>query len=488
VIYGLLTLTKRAAASRFFTPISTLLITALGALIRFGNLANPQLLVFDETYYVKDAYTLGLFGHEKQWSDGANLAFEAGDVSGYLQDGAYVVHPPVGKWIIWLGMQLFGADSSFGWRFSVALLGTLAIPLTIAAARLLIGNRVFAALAGLFLAVEGQSIVMSRTSILDGMLAFFVLLAFYFLLRDRAAISRTLNKAAVLKRDFVLSLRPWLWAMALTLGVASSVKWSGLYFLSAFGLYSFIADWISRHRLGLKVMPAVLQAALNAISMLVIALTTYVAGWSGWILSQGGWGREANENWLIALWKYHTNAYSFHTGLSAEHPYAANALQWLLNIRPTAFYFDSFTGGNCGMLESCSIAITPLPHPLIWLSSVLAMIWVAVRFFKKADIASGAIFIAFLAGWAPWLIFLSRTTFQFYAVVFTPFLLLALSYALHSFWRRGAVLRRAAEREWAITLFVVVTLVLAAFFASLWMGLPVPHWYWRIQMWLPSWI
>ena len=488
MIYGLLTLTKRAAASRWFYPISTLLITALGALLRFGNLANPQLLVFDETYYVKDAYTLGLFGHEKQWPDGANAAFESGDVSGYLQDGAYVVHPPVGKWIIWLGMQLFGADSSFGWRFSVALLGTLAIPLIIAAARLLIGNRVFAALTGLFLAIEGQSIVMSRTSILDGILAFFVLLAFYFLLRDRTGISRTLNKAALLKRGFVISPRPWLWLMAMTLGVACSVKWSGLYVLAAFGIYSFIADWISRQRLGLKVMPAVLQAALNAISMLVIAIGTYIASWSGWILSQGGWGREANENWLIALWDYHTNAYSFHTGLSAEHPYAANALQWLLNIRPTAFYFDSFTGENCGLLESCSIAITPLPHPLIWLTAVLAMIWVGVRFVKRADIAAGAIFIAFLAGWAPWLIYLSRTTFQFYAVVFTPFLLLALCFALHSFWRKGVVLRRAAEREWAITLFVVLTLVLAAFFASLWMGLPVPYWYWRIQMWLPSWI
>ena len=488
MIYGLLTLTKRAAASRFFTLISTLLITALGALLRFGNLANPQLLVFDETYYVKDAFTLGLFGHEKQWPDGANPAFESGDLAGYLQDGAYVVHPPIGKWIIWLGMQLFGADSSFGWRFSVALLGTLAIPLLIVAARLLIGNRVFAALAGLFLAIEGQSIVLARTSILDGILAFFVLLAFYFLLRDRSAVSKALNRAALAKQDFVLSLRPWLWAMALVLGLASAVKWSGLYFLAAFGLYSFVADWISRQRLGLRVMPALFQAGLNALVMLIISLATYIASWSGWIFSSDGWGRQANENWLIALWDYHTNAYSFHTGLNAEHPYAANALQWLLNIRPTAFYYESFTGEMCGLLESCSIAVTPLPHPLIWLVSVAAMIWVGMRFIKKADLASGAIFVAFLAGWAPWLVYLSRTTFQFYSVVFTPFLLLALSFALHSFWRRGIVLRRAAEREWAIALFVVVTLVLAAFFASLWMGLPVPYWYWRIQMWLPSWI
>ena len=45
------------ASHRWFAPISTLLITALAAIIRIANLANPRLLVFDETYYVKDAYT-----------------------------------------------------------------------------------------------------------------------------------------------------------------------------------------------------------------------------------------------------------------------------------------------------------------------------------------------------------------------------------------------------------------------------------------------
>ncbi|MEY2695463.1 MAG: hypothetical protein RLZZ72_719 [Actinomycetota bacterium] len=488
MIYGLLTLTKRLAASRFFYPVSTVLITLLGAVLRFGNLANPQLLVFDETYYVKDAYTLGLFGHEKQWPENANPEFEAGNVLGFLQDGAYVVHPPFGKWVIWLGIQLFGADNSFGWRFSVALLGTLAIPLIIACARILIGNPVFAALAGLFLAIEGQSIVLARTSILDGILAFFVLLAFYFLLLDRRSQSKKLNRTAIAGRDFTLAFRPWLLAMAFTLGLASAIKWSGIYFLAIFGLYSFIADWISRQRLGLKVIPAIWQAWLNAISLLVIGFITYLASWTGWITSSDGWGRQANPNWLVALWDYHTNAYSFHTGLSAEHPYSANALQWLLNIRPTAFYFESFSDERCGVLETCSMAITPLPHPLIWYSAVLAMIWLAIRFIKKTDLAAGAIFLAFFAGWAPWLAYLSRTTFQFYSVVFTPFLILALSFALHSFWRRGFVLLRVKEREWAIGLFVVVALVLAAFFASLWMGLPVPYWFWRIQMWLPSWI
>ena len=142
-----LNLANALTRSRFGFPLGILAITLLGAVIRFGNLTNPQALIFDETYYVKDAFTLGLFGSEREWVDDPNPAFEAGNLTGFLTDAAYVVHPPIGKWVIWLGMELFGADSTLGWRFSVALLGTLAIPLLIAIAHRLIGNRLFAMIA-----------------------------------------------------------------------------------------------------------------------------------------------------------------------------------------------------------------------------------------------------------------------------------------------------------------------------------------------------
>jgi len=479
---------NRVSAHPNFYWVSTLLVTLLGALFRFVNLANPHVLVFDETYYVKDAYTIGLFGHEKQWVDNPNPDFEAGKLDGYLDEGAYVVHPPVGKWVIWVGLQLFGATSSFGWRFSVALLGTLAIPVLIAIARRLIGNRVFAVLAGLLLAIEGQSVVLARTSILDGILAFFVLLGFYFLVRDRQSMARRLNRAWASNRDVTLSFRPWLVLMAFSLGLATGVKWSGLYFLAVFGIWTFLSDWMVRQRLGLRTLPAFLQASFNAVLLLAIASTTYVISWSGWILSKGGWGREAKENWLESLWAYHQNAYTFHTGLSSEHPYQANALQWILNLRPTAFYYESFEGSECGALESCSIAITALPNPIIWYTGVLAIIWLLWRSFRGRDLAGWLILVGFLAGWAPWLLYISRTTFQFYSVVSSPFLILALVFAIHRFWRNGFVQHRRLQREWSIGLLVLLALLAAIFFASLWMGLPVPYWFWRIQMWLPFWI
>jgi dolichyl-phosphate-mannose-protein mannosyltransferase len=487
VISRLSSFVNRVSAHPNFYWLGTLLITLLGAALRFINLQNPHVLVFDETYYVKDAYTLGLFGFERQWGDDPNPDFEAGITSGYLDQGAYVVHPPVGKWVIWFGIQLFGVSSSFGWRFSVALLGTLAIPLIIAVARRLIGNRTFALIAGLLLAVEGHAVVLSRTSILDGILMFFVLLGFYFLVRDYQQVKQKLS-AIALAGVGSTTYRPWLLLSALSLGLAAGVKWSGLYFLAAFGLYSFIYELIMRNRLGLNAFAAFGNAALNAFVMLSAAAAAYIASWSGWIRTEGGWGRGQSDNWLIALWEYHKNAYSFHTGLSSEHPYSANALQWLLSLRPTAFYYESFEGEKCGFLDSCSVAITALPNPIIWLFGLAAMLWAGYRLLRKVDLTAGLILVGFLAGWAPWLAYLSRTTFQFYAVVLSPFIVLALSYALHQFWRSGFTAFRLAKRERAITVIVVLALLLAAFFASLWMGLPVPYWYWRIQMWFPFWI
>jgi len=480
VITALSNLLSRFALSKHFFFIGTLLATALGALLRFGNLASPKALVFDETYYVKDAWTLGQTGAERKWPEGFNPSFEAGDYSGYLAEAAYVVHPPVGKWVIYLGMQLFGADSAFGWRFSVALLGTLAIPLLIWVARLVLKSNRFAVLAGLLLAIEGQSVVMSRTSVLDGILAFFVLTGFLFFVLDQQSWARRLALGAT------LGFRPWLLLSAAFLGLAAGTKWSGLYFLAAFGLYSVLSDSVIRSRLGRNVWVSFGQGAINAVTMLSGALAVYVSSWFGWILGDSGWGRNDRPTWWESLWAYHQNAYSFHTGLSTPHPYSSNALEWLLSLRPTAFYF--VREESCAATEACTQAITAIPNPVVWLAGLAAMGWAIYRFVRKIDLIAGLISLGFIAGWAPWLLYLDRTTFQFYTVVFVPFLILALCFALQRYIKRGFVLGRVAERERAITLLILLAMLLGLYFASIWMGLLVPHWLWQIQMWFPFWV
>jgi len=464
-----------------FGPVSTLLITALAAALRFIDLANPPALMFVETYYVKDAWTLGQTGSERQWPADSDPLFEAGDTSGYAEAPAFVVHPPLGKWIIWLGLALFGADSSFGWRFGVALVGTVTVPLLIATARLLLRSRFWAAFAGLLLAIEGQHIVLSRLAILDVLLTFFVLLGFYFVLRDLASWRLQLRG----RSELALSLRPWLLAAGLALGAAPAVKWSGLWVLAGLGLYAVLSQWRARPN---RLKTIFGQGALSFLSMIPAAAASYLASWSGWILGSDGWGRSAEGNWATELLAYHQRALNFHTGLETDHPYESGPLAWLISFRPVAIWFERLEVGEGGCIFSggCTSVITALPHPLIWLGGTLAMFWAIWRAWR--DDLARAIALGFAVTWVPWLFFPERTTFQFYAVVYTPFLVLAITYALQRWRRRGLLINRLRERDSALLLVTILALTVLVFFLSLWLGLAVPLDFWRLQLMMPNWI
>src|SRR5690606_5259864 len=160
-------------------------MTMLAAALRLVNLAHPHQIMFDETYYVKDAWSLWNLGHEATWGDGADTQLLSGDDSAMRTAGSFVVHPPLGKWIIALGMAATGPGSSFGWRATTAILGSLTVLLVYLVALQLTRSRTVAFIAGGLLAIDGLGIVMSRIALLDGILTFFLLLGVLFVLWDR---------------------------------------------------------------------------------------------------------------------------------------------------------------------------------------------------------------------------------------------------------------------------------------------------------------
>ena len=177
---------------RLWFLLVPVLTAVTGGILRFVRLEAPPKLVFDETYYVKDAYSYLVSGYERGWPDKANDAFNAGNPGVLLDSPEYVVHPPVGKWMIAAGMELFGPENPFGWRFAAALTGTLSILLLSLIALKLFRSLPLAGAAGLLLAVDGHHLVMSRTSLLDIFLMFWVLAAFGALLLDRDSGRRRL--------------------------------------------------------------------------------------------------------------------------------------------------------------------------------------------------------------------------------------------------------------------------------------------------------
>ena len=132
--YGLDSLLDALAVAYIRAPrwgwLAPALIVLVAGILRFYNLAHPNAIVFDETYYAKDAYSYVYYGYELSWSKDANASFAAGHPSGLLTDSPeYVVHPPLGKWMIAAGMAIFGDNNPFGWRVSAAVIGTLSVAL-----------------------------------------------------------------------------------------------------------------------------------------------------------------------------------------------------------------------------------------------------------------------------------------------------------------------------------------------------------------------
>jgi dolichyl-phosphate-mannose-protein mannosyltransferase len=503
---------------RLWLLLVPVLTAVTGGILRFVRLEAPPKLVFDETYYVKDGYSYLVSGYERSWPDKANDAFNAGNPGVLLDSPEYVVHPPVGKWMIAAGMQLFGPDNPFGWRFSAALTGTLSILLLSLIALKLFRSLPLAGAAGLLLAVDGHHLVLSRTSLLDIFLMFWVLAAFGALLLDRDDGRRRLAvrlaraaagnggrpTAAQLLSGPWLGIRWWRVVAGVCLGLAVGTKWSGLFFLAGFGLLTVLWDLSARRVAGVRgwISGGIIKDGIPAfLSMVPVAALVYTASWTGWFRSQDAYFRRWAESNPSAEWgwlpdsvrslaHYHREAYTFHQGLGSDHPYEASAWSWLVLGRPTSFFYESPQQGSPGCaVEKCTSAILSVGNPLIWWGAAISLVVLLFWWAGRRDWRAGAILAGVGAGYLPWFLYPERTMFYFYAVSFEPFLILALVYCL------GLVLGRASDPPWRrrsglylVALFVAAAILLSAFFYPVWTAETIPYDDWKVRMWMPSWI
>ncbi|WP_422117285.1 dolichyl-phosphate-mannose--protein mannosyltransferase [Brachybacterium sp. UNK5269] len=484
----------------------------LALVLRLWGLGSIDELIFDETYYVKDGYALTQEGVEMSWPKEHDPVFEAGDVDTYEDSGAYVVHPPLGKWLIGGGMLLLGADNPWGWRISSAVLGAAAVLLLARIGRRLFRSTTVGLIAALLLAIDGLHLVHSRTSLLDPFLMVLVLAAFGALLIDRDRFRERLAVAAAQlhtgggaapRLGIPGGLRPWRLLAGVLLGMACSVKWSGLYFLAVFGIMTVLWDWWARRAGGQRdwLLGGLVRDAVPAFfAMVGTALVTYVLSWAGWFASAVGYNRhlaaeqgQATGSGVLdalwSLWLYHAQAYSFHVGLDSEHPYAAHPAGWLLQLRPTNFYYRSYDFGEQGCeAAQCGAHILAVGNPLIWWSGAVAVLVTVVLAVVRRDGRAWAALSGLVAGYLPWLLYTDRTIFTFYAVAFEPWLLLCLAFVLGLLIGPPGAER---ERRLAGGLFVgsllMLIVLVSAFFWPVWTGQVLDLEQWRYRMWLPSW-
>ncbi|MER6088384.1 dolichyl-phosphate-mannose--protein mannosyltransferase [Streptomyces bluensis] len=501
-----------------------LLVTLLAGLLRFWNLGSPKAVIFDETYYAKDAWGLIHRGFEVNWAKNANdLILQSGGHVPVPTDPAYVVHPPIGKYVIGIGEWLFGF-TPFGWRFMPALLGTLSVLMLCRIGRRLFRSTFLGCLAGTLMAVDGLHFVMSRTALLDQVLMFFVLAAFGCLVIDRDRTRERLAAALPPDGDGVVrpnaqvaettrfGLRPWRWLAGLCLGLAFGTKWNGLYVLAAFCLMAVLWDVGTRRVAGAhRPYATVLKrdTGLTFLATVPVAIATYLASWTGWILSpdngSGGyfrdWAATAGKgghftwlpDWLRSLWHYEYEVYQFHVGLHSPHTYQSNPWSWMVLGRPVSYFYESPMPGKDGCPsdagEKCAREVLALGTPLLWWAAAFAVLYVLWRWFFRRDWRAGAIACGIAAGYLPWFMYQERTIFFFYAIVFLPFLCLAVAMMI------GAILgppgsterRRVAGLAGAGVLVLLIAWNFI-YFWPLYTGEAIPIDSWRARMWLDTWV
>lgn len=398
------------------------LILSLAAMLRFWNLGTPASLVFDEVYYV----------------DGAR-DYLAGGVEVTNGAAEFVVHPPLGKWLIALGIAIFG-DTSTGWRVAAALIGTLSIALIYLVARRLFDSEYLALIAAGLMTIDGLHLVMSRTALLDIFLMFFLLASFLALLYEKHL------------------------ATAIFLGLALATKWSAVYFIIAIGIYLVFTN---RKKLLIY---------LPTIPIL------YLISWTGWFLSDQGWSRNHSSNSIISFIHYHREILNFHTGLKTDHSYEASPWNWLILGRPTSFFYES--PKSCGA-ENCSQEILAMGTPVIWWFGLVALAITFGYFISRREKVAGLILLGVLANYLPWLLFPERTTFYFYAISFFPFLVLAIIYAIKLYLEDE---KKRIKRTANVNVALGLTALIFAYFAPIYLAIVLTYDDWFARMWLPSWI
>ena len=411
----------------------------LGLAFRLWNLDSPKGKIFDEIYYATNAESL------------LQKGVEIDSESGLAQ---FIVHPPTGKWLIASGIKLFG-NNEFGWRFAAAIVGSISIILMYFTAKKLFNNKLLSVFAASLISLDGLHLVHSRIALLDIFLLFFIQIAVLAFLHSKY------------------------WISALTLGLACSVKWSGLYVLIALAFYVLILDIRKNRYLGSQ-FPIREMIRRNLLFRFlqfgIFPVFIYIASWFSWFITNTGWDRNYSSNPLFSLWHYHSEILNFHTKLTDAHPYSANPWSWLIQGRPTSFFYE--TPKSCGG-ASCSQEILALGTPILWWAATLALLVTVGYWVSKRDRQAEILLVVIGASYLPWFAIQERTMFSFYAIAFEPFLLLTLVYLLSKVPKN--------QRRIAL-IFNAIVLVNFLYFLPIFLGLPITYNSWSDRMWFPSWI
>ncbi|MCL2140521.1 MAG: glycosyltransferase family 39 protein [Dehalococcoidia bacterium] len=182
---------------RHFPLVSLALLLTLTLGLHLATISNPDVPLFDEQHYIPDARRI-ISGEGTQREE----------------------HPPLAKLIIVGGMEILG-DNPWGWRLPAILLSTVSLAAFYDICRRLGTSNKTAFLATMLLGLDNLMFVHSGIAMLDVFLVVFTIFAFWCYMRGPR----------------------WWWLSAVSIGLASLCKFSGVFTAIPIGLHWFIIGY-----------------------------------------------------------------------------------------------------------------------------------------------------------------------------------------------------------------------------------------------------
>lgn len=448
--------------SRLSLLLGLLFLCALG--LRLWHLGQINALVFDEVYYVKFAQDY------RQWQP------------------LYDAHPPLGKYLIALGISLVnplaialglpGNELAGSWlspwsyRWMNAVVGACLPPLAALLAYDLSRERLrqrltFAALTGGLLLTDGLTLVESRFGLINIYWAVFGLLGV-------VALQRSLHTRHP---------RLWLIVAGIAFGSAINVKWNGAGFLLAMWLLWGLERLRTRSSIpqDLFLLPLRLQQMLLYCGL--IPLVTYYLLWLPHLqLLQTSFLAVHQE-----LWRTHQ---AIAHSPDPPHPYCSAWFTWPLMLRPIAYFYQQGAGQSLTLAADQVVDIHAMGNPSAWWFSIPVLVaLLAERLSQilpspkaKSDRSPipTVLLVSYAANWLPWML-VDRCTFLYHYMGALIFSQLALAWLL-SKWLSHSPHRLSA--------LVVLILIAAGFYfwLPLYQGWPLSLEALQARWWFKSWV
>lgn len=406
-----------------FSFLFILLLTLFSLFLRLYRIEEPQYYYFDEVYHAVTA---------KAYADNnpdAYNPFSPPPREGTAYDW---LHPPLAKLIQAGSIKIFG-DEPFGWRLPSVIFGTAIIPATFILSFILFGP-IVAIFASVVIAFENLTFVLSRITMNDVFLTFFVLGAFIF--------------TSLYLKTFKLK---HLVFTGLLLGLAVGSKWTGAYAVLIIFIAIFGAQLINK------------KLSFNLLLIIFIPMILYLMSYGQFWLLGNSWQNFVDLHKQI--WWYQnrhdlqhtygtTPLYCVQQGLEGPKTWCP----WVLNARGVYFSYEEYGPNLAGYIYA-------LGNPFIFWSGIIAASYLIGKYIDEKNKKILLILAGYFVFWVPW-IFSPRIMFLYHYLPAIPFLAVGLGVTLNDIFK---------TRLKYLSVFLILLFIAAfIYFYPISSGWPIP--------------